>query len=106
MVFLGFLAILSFSKADNSLKIGIARTDITPKESVPMWGYPSRHDSLSVGVLDPLYASALVIQLEGKKLAIVSLDLGRAPAEKTLENIRNRIKVKAGIENSFIAATH
>jgi neutral ceramidase len=106
LVLLGFIVIFPYSRADNSLKVGIARQDITPAEPVPMWGYSSRHASLSEGVLDPLYASAMVLQLEGKKIAIVSLDLGRAPAEKSLENIRRRIKSKAGIEHSFIAASH
>ncbi len=85
---------------------GVARRDITPKEPVPMWGYGARHDALSTGVLDPLYADALVIQAGGKKMAIVGLDLGRAPAERSLQNIRRRIKELAGIESSFIAGSH
>ena len=71
-----------------------------------MWGYGDRHDALSVGVLDPLYADALVIQAGEKKIAIVGLDLGRAPAEASLERIRARIKEQAGIENSIIAGSH
>ena len=43
-------------------KAGAARRDITPKEFVPMWGYGARHDALSTGVLDPLYAAAVVIK--------------------------------------------
>ena len=91
---------------DTGLSIGTARRDITPKEPLPLWGYSSYHDALSQGTLDPLYANALVVQLGGKKLAIVSLDLGRPPAENSLNNIRKRIKSKTGIEYSFIAATH
>jgi hypothetical protein len=59
-----------------SFKAGAARRDITPREPVPMWGYGARHDALSDGVIDPLYAAALVIQAGDKKLAIVGLDLG------------------------------
>jgi neutral ceramidase len=88
------------------LQVGAARRDITPREPVPMWGYGDRHDALSVGVLDPLYADALVIQAGGKKIAIVGLDLGRAPAEASLQRIRQRIKEQAGIENSIIAGSH
>src|SRR5213078_2154839 len=73
---------------------------------VPMWGYGARHDALSTGMLDPLYAAALVIQADTNKLAIVGLDLGRAPAEKSLQAIRQRIKAEAGIEHSFIAGSH
>lgn len=71
-----------------------------------MWGYGARHDALSAGVLDPLYAVALVIQADTNKLAIVGLDLGRAPSERSLQNIRQRIKAETGIEYSFIAGSH
>jgi hypothetical protein len=71
-----------------------------------MWGYGARHDALSVGTLDPLYASALVIQAGEKKIAIVGLDLGRSPAEASLQRIRQRIKSEAGIEYSIIAGSH
>jgi hypothetical protein len=87
-------------------KVGVGKRDITPKEGVPMWGYGARHDMLSQGTLDPLYAVAVVIQAGDKKLAIVGLDLGRAPAEASLQNIRKRIKAEAGIEYSFIAGSH
>jgi hypothetical protein len=87
-------------------KAGFARRDITPAEAVPMWGYGARHDLLSQGALDPLYAAALVIEADGKKIAIVGLDLGRSPTESQLQNIRRRIKERAGIEYSFIAGSH
>jgi neutral ceramidase len=92
--------------AASEFKAGAARRDITPRDPVPMWGYGARHDALSDGMLDPLYAAALVIQAGDKKLAIVGLDLGRAPAERSLQNIRKRIKDQAGIEYSFIAGSH
>lgn len=87
-------------------KAGAGKRDVTPKEPVPMWGYGARHAALSTGTLDPLFASAVVIQAGEKKLAIVGLDLGRSPAETTLQHIRARIKEKAGIEYSFIAGSH
>ena len=61
---------------------------------------------VSTGVLDPLYAAAVVFQAGTNKLAIVGLDLGRAPAEKSLQIIRQRIKAEAGIDYSFIAGSH
>jgi len=85
--------------------VGTSKCDITPKEPLPMWGYSSYHDNLSRGVLDPLFANTLVLQAAGKKIAIVSLDLGRTPSEKVLADIRSRIR-KVGIEYSFIVATH
>jgi len=87
-------------------KAGAARRDVTPREPLPMWGYGARHDALSVGTLDPLYAEALVIQAGDRKLAIVGLDLGRSPAEASLQRIRQRVRSEAGIEYSFIAGSH
>ena len=88
------------------LRVGTARRDITPREPVPMWGYGARHDALSTGVLDPLHADALVLDAGGTKLAIVGLDLGRSPAERSLQVIRRQIRDRAGIEYSFIAGSH
>lgn len=85
---------------------GAARRDITPREPVPMWGYGDRHDALSEGVLDPLYAEALVLESGGRKLAIVGLDLGRSPDERSLQIIRKRLRDQCGIEQSFIAGSH
>jgi neutral ceramidase len=101
---LGFL--LTVFCWGQNFEAGAGRREITPREPVPMWGYGDRHDALSAGVLDALYADALVIQAGGKKIAIVGLDLGRAPAEASLQRIRQRIKDQAGIENSIIAGSH
>jgi len=87
-------------------KVGAARRDITPREAVPMWGYGARHDLLSQGMLDPLYVEALVIQAGANKLAIVGMDMGRSPVERNIQNIRRRIKERAGIDYSFISGSH
>ena len=87
-------------------QVGAAKRDITPQEPVPMWGYGARHAALSEGVLDPLFASAVVIQAGDGKLAIVGLDLGRSPSEASLARIRERIKAEAGIEHALIAGSH
>jgi neutral ceramidase len=89
-----------------TFQAGAARRDITPTEPVPMWGYGGRHDALSDGSLDPLYATALVIAAGDRKLAMVGLDLGRSPAEGSLQRIRERIQAEAGIPYSFIAGSH
>ncbi|MFM8394911.1 MAG: hypothetical protein ACKOB4_13410, partial [Acidobacteriota bacterium] len=88
------------------LRAGAARTNITPNEPVPMWGYGDRHDTLSTGTLDPLHAEAVVLQFGNEKLALVGLDLGRAPSEASLLHIRERILTEAGIRYTFIAGSH
>ncbi len=92
--------------AGQAFQAGTARRDITPREPVPMWGYGDRHDALSEGVLDPLYADALVLAAGGEKLAIVGLDLGRSPGERSLERIRERILKEAGIRWSVVGGSH
>jgi neutral ceramidase len=103
-----FLTLYCEAKAQTAavFQAGISRRDITPNEPVPMWGYGARHDALSTGVLDPLYATALVIQAGDRKIAIVGLDLGRSPAEHSLQAIRKRIKDEAAVDYSFIAGSH
>ncbi len=98
-------AVVEVYAQTSGLMVGAARRDVTPREPVPMWGYGARHDALSQGTLDPLSADAIVIQAGNTKLAIVGLDLGRSPAEASLQRIRERIK-PAGIEYSFIAGSH
>lgn len=100
------LAVLAALAAGQSFEAGAARRDITPREPVPMWGYGDRHDQLSQGVLDPLYASAAVLSAGGQKLAIVGLDLGRAPSEASLARIRERIRRDTGIESTIIGGSH
>ncbi len=87
-------------------RAGTGRADITPAEPVPMWGYGDRHADLSTGTLDPLEATAIVLAAGEEKLAIVGLDLGRAPAEAALERVRARLRDEAGIAHSFIAGSH
>ena len=101
------LALPLRADADNpAFLAGAAKADVTPQEPVPMWGYGSRRDSLSVGTLDPLQATAIVIQAGDDKLAIVGLDLGRSPSEESMHRIRQRIKESAGIAHSFLAGSH
>lgn len=97
---------VSLTAWSQGLEAGAARRDITPKEPVPMWGYGARHDALSEGVLDPLFADVLVLQSGGRKIAFVSLDLGRSPNERSLQTIRKRIRDESGVEYSFIAGSH
>jgi hypothetical protein len=92
--------------AVEELRAGAARVDITPPLGSPMWGYGARHDGPSVGVLDPLRARALVLAVGAERIALVSLDLGRAPTRQGTANIRARVKKEAGVEHVFLVASH
>jgi len=90
----------------NGLQAGAAKIDITPPTGFAMWGYGARHDRPSDGVLDPLQARALVLAAEDQRIAIVSLDLGRAPTRQSSAAIRARTKAAAGIEHLFLVGSH
>jgi hypothetical protein len=87
------------------LEAGAAKTDITPPTGFPMWGYAARHDKPSTDVLDPLQARALVLKVGDAKIALVSLDLGRAPHRESMQRIRDALKLD-GFTELFLVASH
>lgn len=91
---------------ESGLRAGAAKQDITPPIGFPMWGYGARHDMPSVGVHDPLYARALVLEADGRRIALVGLDLGRAPTRHSMAAIRARVKAGAGIDHVFLVGSH
>jgi hypothetical protein len=99
------LCLAAPARADG-LRAGAARTDITPPTGYPMWGYAARHDAPSTGVRDPLTARAVVLDAGRTRLAIVSLDLGRAPTRRSMAVIRERVRKTAGVGHVFLVASH
>jgi hypothetical protein len=100
------LAATATRAASQELKAGAAKVDITPPIGYAMWGYGARHDGPSTGVLDPLHARALVLAVGDERIALVSLDLGRAPTRQSTAAIRARVKAAAGIEHLFLVGSH
>ncbi len=106
---IGILCILSGASllADEAtFKVGFAKRDITPQAPTPMWGYGARHDVLSQGVLDPLMAKAIVIEVGNDRLAIVGIDIGRGPTRAMMEQIRKEVAEKAGVQTVMISGSH
>src|SRR6516225_1329024 len=100
------LAATATRAASQELKAGAAKVDITPPIGYAMWGYGARHDGPSTGVLDPLHARALVLAVGDERIALVSLDLGRAPTRQSTAAIRANVKAATGIEHLFLVASH
>ena len=98
-------AALALAARADELKAGAAKVEITPPTGYAMWGYGSRHDQPSEGVLDALHARALVLAAGPEKIALVSLDLGRAPPRQSTAAVRAKLK-DAGIEHVFLVASH
>lgn len=87
------------------LKAGVAERDITPPIGLPMWGYAARKEPAQ-GVLDPLYARVLVLESGLKRLALISLDLGRTFGATSLAQLRGALRTRYGINYLIVAATH
>lgn len=94
----------SASKA--ALKGGCAKVNITPPVGVWLSGYGGR-DKPSDGIIDELYARALVLDNGSNGVAIISVDLLWVPLQMT-NQVRQILEDKIGIpeQNIMICATH
>ena len=100
------LTLLGLSSAVAApLTAGAARVDITPPAGTPMAGYYSLRGA--EGTHDPLFATAIVFEKDGVKVALVSLDLIATTFGMVRES-RAIIEQKTGIpgKNVMISATH
>src|SRR5437879_13828391 len=69
----------------------------------------SRHRKGKLGhyrTLDPLYARVLVLDAGEKRLALVTLDLGRTFRESELAQLRQQLKASAGVSFLVLTASH
>jgi neutral ceramidase len=106
--FLGVVCILLLwgtSIARAELRAGVAKMDITPRTHEPLWGFEDRTDP-STGTLDPLYARILVLEAGGKRIAIVTLDLGRTFGESSLDHLKEVVSKSSGISCLLLSASH
>jgi len=78
------------------LKAGTERVDITPPLGIQMAGYNSTGRP-ATGVLDPLYAQALVLDDGRRKIALVTLDLIFTLLDPEMEEIRALVRKSTGI---------
>lgn len=90
----------------DGLKAGFTRIDITPSDSVMLYGYASRKTP-SEGVHDPLYLRISVFGNKGKRLLFISSDLGSYPAD-VFSGIRELLIRKYDLKESeiFISTIH
>src|SRR5438094_8958927 len=86
-------------------RAGASKCDITPPTGFAMWGYGARKDAASVGVRDRLLARALVLEGDGKRIALVGLDLGRAPTRESTARIEAALK-ESRIDAVFLVGSH
>jgi len=70
-----------------------------------MWGYESRLKP-ATGTLDPLMARVLVLEAGDKRLALVTLDLGRCFGPSAVDQIRQSVRKSSGISCLLVTASH
>src|SRR5216683_720252 len=82
-----------------ALRAGVAKADITPPPGLPMYGFLDRitENRISTGTVDPLYARVLILEAGEKRLALVTLDLGRIFGPASLEKLRAAAKKASAI---------
>jgi Neutral/alkaline non-lysosomal ceramidase, N-terminal len=89
----------------DELRVGAAAVVITPPIGTPMAGYYS--ERAAEGVHDDLYAKALVLEKDGAKAALVSLDL-ISTVRQVVTEARREIERTTGVRGDavMISATH
>jgi hypothetical protein len=90
------------------LQAGVAQVDITPPPGLEMFGYVDRITAhqVSTGTLDPLFARVLLLEAGGKRVAFVTLDLGRTFNEAWLARMRAASLQGAGVDFLVVSASH
>jgi|WetSurMetagenome_2_1015567.scaffolds.fasta_scaffold04781_3 neutral ceramidase len=88
------------------LQAGVSKIDITPDIPVMLYGYASRKTT-SEGIHDHLYARAIVFENSGKKIVLVSNDIGSF-TDTLYTVIKKSIIEKFDLKESelFLAAIH
>ncbi|HNT37249.1 MAG TPA: hypothetical protein PKH07_19815, partial [bacterium] len=96
-----------------SMKIGLARVDVTPPLTIPYLSFHPRQTPFK-GVRDRLHARALVAESDSGRIALVSVDaLGFSrsilgPGRDFIEEVRQEVQRRTGIPagNVLLASTH
>jgi neutral ceramidase len=87
------------ARAASPLRVGAARVDVTPSQGeLPKNGF---------GVLDHLYARAIVIESGGSAAALVTVDAGGVPTpiwEAVTRQVESELKIP--VANVLLTATH
>jgi hypothetical protein len=96
------------ARSAEALRAGAAQVDITPAPGLEMYGFFNRitEHRVASGTLDPLFARVLVLQAGDRRLALVTLDLGRTFNEAWLERLRAAVRDDSRVDAVIVAASH
>ena len=87
--------------------IGFGTSDITPPVGVELAGFGWYIGRKSTGVIEPLYAKAMLWQSGGDRGALISCDI-IGVSRQTVKEVRETVSAECGIpfDNIIICATH
>ena len=105
LIVAAWIGSVAIARSEDVLRAGVAAANITPEPGLRLWGYSDRTHG-ATGTLDPLMAKAVVLALGDRKVAIVSLDLGRTPEDAVLARVREHTRQKCGVADLFVTASH
>lgn len=83
------------------LRVGIAETTITPSWATRLWGYDRSANPLSDGLLDDIYAKAIVFD-SNKRFLLITADIGAIGLDLS-RRIASRIREATGIPEDGVA---
>lgn len=96
------LSLTTSAPAATELLAGVARVEITPASSMPMYGYANRKCGQANGTRDPLFAKVLVLDGGGSRVALVTTDLGSLVSE----TLRRDVAATLDIPVLLLSASH
>ena len=93
------------ASASAALRVGAGRADVTPPPGQYLWGWFSA-DAVGRGVQTRLLARAIVLEQDGRKVALATADLGAMPGG-LVQDVARRVAGHGFSEQSIlISATH
>jgi hypothetical protein len=89
------------------MKLGFAKTDITPRLGVELSGFGPFILRRSIGVRDRLWARAMAVEQGGQRLVLVSCDLVGVQ-DRITRRVRDQVREKTGLPPDcvMLACTH
>ena len=87
------------------IEAGAAAVNITPEMSLRMAGYSARKEP-SKGVMDPLFARAMVFRKAERSIGFVVYDLIGTLGKELNEKLAAEVKEKIGLDEVLFIATH
>lgn len=93
------------ANAQNTLRAGASRVDITPPPGVEMWGYFDRSGP-ATATLDPLLARVLVLDDGRQTVALITLDLGRSFGPPQIAWLRDKARRQHQVKEVMLIASH